>query len=266
MKLIHVTDLHLVPRDALLWGLSPSDRFQKCLDDIAAHHADAAFLAISGDLTENGDAPSYELLREMLQGFPMQTHLMLGNHDDRNNYLSVFGGGDFHGYAQHAISVRGTRFLFLDTLKGGPSSAGLYDPPRRQWLAKELASLSGSEALIFMHHAPFSIHHPLMDKIKLEEDEEFAALLKGHAVRHIFFGHAHRTISGTWRGISYSALPSINHQLPLVGGSVPTVYSDEPPMYAVVHLEKDQITVHSDAFLNRAPAQMKQDAERGNWY
>lgn len=266
MKLIHITDLHLVPKGELLWGLSPTDRFRRCLADIAEHHADAAFVAISGDLTERGDVETYEQLADMLKAFPLQTHLLLGNHDDRQNYLCVFGGADSAGFVQHAISVRGMRFLFLDTLKGGPSSAGLYDEPRRQWLAKELASLSGAEAVIFMHHPPFSIHHPLMDRIKLEEEEAFAGLLKGHAVRHIFFGHAHRTISGSWHGISYSALPSINHQLPLVGGSVPTVYSDEPPMYAVVHFDKDQTTVHSDAFLDRAPAKMQHDAERGNWY
>lgn len=266
IKFIHVTDLHLVPSDKLLWGLSPSERLQKCLDDIATHHADAAFVAISGDLTEHGDVESYRQLADMLRGFPLPTHLMLGNHDNRDNYLTVFGGADASGFVQHAISVHGTRMLFLDTLKGGPSSAGLYDEPRRQWLSRELANLSGSQAIVFMHHPPFSIHHDLMDKIKLEDEEGFAALLHGQPVRHLFFGHAHRTISGSWRGISFSALPSLNHQLPLVGGSVPTVYSDEPPMYAVVHVAKEQITVHSDAFLNRRPAHMREDAERGNWY
>ena len=71
----------------------------------------------------------------------------------------------------------------------------------------------------------------------------------------------HRTL-----GIAFSALPSLNHQLPLVGGSVETVYSDEPPMYAVVTIEDRMTVVHSDAYLHRAPARMAKDAERGNWY
>ena len=117
-----------------------------------------------------------------------------------------------------------------------------------------------------MHHPPFYIGHDLMDLIKLDDAEGFAELLAGRNIRHIFFGHAHRPISGQWRGIPFSALPSLAHQLPLKGDSVETVYSDEPPMYAAVLIEADRTIVHADAFLNRAPAQMHKDAGRGDWY
>jgi 3',5'-cyclic AMP phosphodiesterase CpdA len=159
----------------------------------------------------------------------------------------------------------GQHFLFLDTLKGGDSSAGLLDAPRRAWLKTALAQTKGAPTFIFLHHPPFLIHHPLMDLIPLEDGEGFGDLLQGHNVRHIFFGHAHRMISGHWRGISYSSLPGLCHQLPLVGGSVSTVYSEEPPMYSVVYLEEGQLTVHTDAFLHRAKVAMADDAERGNW-
>jgi 3',5'-cyclic AMP phosphodiesterase CpdA len=188
---------------------------------------------------------------------------MLGNHDDRASYRSVFGGS---GHVQHAVEREGAHLLFLDTLKGPPSSAGLYDAPRRAWLAAQLSRAAGAPVYLFMHHPPFDIGHPLMDLIKLEDAESFAALLKGHDIRHIFFGHAHRPISGVWNGIGFSALPSLNHQLPLVGGAVPTVYSDEPAMYAVVTLTPGMTLVHADAFLDRRPARMPEDAERGNWF
>jgi 3',5'-cyclic AMP phosphodiesterase CpdA len=254
MKFIHLTDLHLVPPGQALWGLNPLARLDEALTDIARHHADAAFCAISGDLAERGEREAYAALRERLRRFPLPTHLMLGNHDARDTFLSVFGGADASGFVQHRRIVDGAHLLFLDTLKGGPSSAGLYDAPRRAWLRQQLDEAKGAPVYLFMHHPPFAIHHPLMDLIALEDGEGFGALLTGHDVRHIFFGHAHRTISGQWRGLSFSALPSLNHQLPLVGGSVPTVYSDEPPMYAVVHLDQDQVTVNADAFLNRRAA------------
>ena len=66
--------------------------------------------------------------------------------------------------------------------------------------------------------------------------------------------------------MGFSALPGLNHQLPLVSGSVPTVYSDEPPMYSVVLIEDDRTIVHNDAFLHRMPARMREDAERETWF
>ena len=266
MKLIHLTDLHLMPPRETLWGLDPFARFDAALTDIAAHHADADLCVITGDLTEKGDVAAYEMLKERLARFPLETHLLLGNHDDRAHYLKVFGGADANGHAQHAITREDCHLLFLDTLKGPPSSAGLYDAPRPNWLKSRLAAAGGAPVYLFMHHPPFDIGHALMDLIKLDDAEEFAALLKGHDIRHIFFGHAHRMISGSWNGISFSALPSLNHQLPLVGGSVETVYSDEPPMYASVTISPEMTVVHSDAFLHRRPANMQKDAERGNWF
>jgi len=268
MKFIHFTDLHLVEPGTKLWGLDPAANLKACLADIARHHADAAFCAITGDLTEKGDAEVYRFLSETLSAFPLETHLILGNHDDRAHFKFANPGHplDPAGFVQHGVERNGRVFLFLDTLKGPPSSAGLYDADRKAWLAAELDKADGKPVYLFMHHPPFGIAHPLMDLIMLDEPEDFAALLTGHDVRHIFFGHGHRAVSGVWRGIGFSALPSLNHQLPLVGGSVETTYSEEPPAYAVVHITDDGIIVNNDAFLHRSPAAMPTDAERGNWY
>ena len=268
MKFIHVTDLHLVPEGELLWGLSPVETLDACLADIARHHCDAAFVAITGDLAERGEVAAYKLLKDRLSTFSLPVLLMLGNHDDRENFRSVFADvpPDHGGFVQQAREEHGGVFLFLDTLKRPPSSAGLYSRERRQWLAQQLDKAGGRPVYLFMHHPPFSIAHELMDRIMLDGPEEFAALLQGHDVRHIFFGHGHRAVSGVWRGISFSALPSLNHQLPLVGGSVETVYSHEPPAYAVVHVTGEGIIIHNDAFQDRKPAAMPADAERGTWY
>ena len=268
MKFIHLTDLHLTAPGERLWGLDPHERLEACLADIARHHGDAEFVALTGDLAEKGEVASYRALADALSVLPMPAHLMMGNHGERDAFRAVFG--DIHcdpaGFIQSRRETQGSVFLFLDTLKGPPSSAGLYDEARRAWLARELDLAKGKPVYLFMHHPPFAIAHPLMDLIALEDPDAFHGLLAGSDIRHIFFGHAHRTISGHWRGISYSALPALNHQLPLVGGSVATVYSFEPPMYSVVHVEHDRLIIHSDAFLDRRPAAMAEDAERGNWY
>jgi 3',5'-cyclic-AMP phosphodiesterase len=267
MKFIHVSDLHLVPKGDKLWGLDPFARFEACLDDIAKFHHDAAFVVISGDLAERGEVLAYRQLKARLTDFPIETHLMLGNHDDRGHFFSAFPEAprDPAGFVQSAIAREDSLFLMLDTLKGPPSSAGLYCAKRKAWLRAELAGAGDRPVYVFMHHPPFSIAHDLMDLIMLDDAEDFLALLVGHAVRHVFFGHAHRPVSGQFHGMSFSAPPSLVHQLPLVSGSVATIYSDEPAMYAVVHASPDKVLVHMDAFLNRSAAQMDPEAERGTW-
>ncbi|MDP9137766.1 MAG: phosphodiesterase [Pseudomonadota bacterium] len=270
MKIIQVSDIHVGRPGELVWGLDPAARFEACLDDVLAYHRDAAFVAITGDLAERGEVASYETLRTLLAKFPLPVHLMIGNHDDREAFQRVFPQAprDGNGFVQFQVSARERQFLFLDTYKSPDTSAGAYCAERCAWLREELQAAARRDAAVylFMHHPPFDIEHRLMDRIGLQEADRFAEAIGDVPIRHIFFGHAHRPISGQWRGIAFSAIPGTCHQLPLVGQSLPTVYSHEPAMYAVIHLSADRTIVHSDAFLDRKPASMAADEERGNWY
>ncbi len=253
MKFIHITDPHLVPPGEQLWGLNTFERLEACLDDIARFHVDAEFCFISGDLTDRGEPAAYEGLRDRLEQFPIKTHLMLGNHDERSAYFGVFADArdDGNGFAQHAFNTTQGRFILMDTFGEPGNSEGWYCPARMEWLRGELASAPG-DIYIVMHHPPMDIGLPYMDRIKLREHAEFADLVSRHTgVRHIFFGHVHRMVFGQWNGIGYSALPGLSHQVPLVKGSVDHNYSDEPPMYAVVTVDDSQITVNADGFWNR---------------
>ena len=82
-----------------------------------------------------------------------------------------------------------------------------------------------------------SVFH-IWTALSLTEAEAFGDLISSHKnIRHIFFGHVHRPVFLTWRGITCSACPGINHQMPLVGRAVSTKFSVEPPMYAVIEIE-----------------------------
>jgi 3',5'-cyclic AMP phosphodiesterase CpdA len=268
VKIIQISDIHLGRPGELLWGFDPVRRFEACLNDIKAYHRDASFVAITGDLAERGEVASYEILKALLANFPLPVHLMIGNHDDRGNFQRVFPQvpRDRNGFVQFRVGAEKRQFLFLDTYASRETSAGAYCEHRCAWLRKELQAVTrGSAIYLFMHHPPFDIEHRLMDLIKLKNAEEFAEAISGFPIHHLFFGHAHRPVSGQWRGIGFSAVPGTCHQLPLAGDSLPTVYSDEPAMYAVIHLSADRTIVHADAFLDRKPAVMGTDEERGNW-
>lgn len=241
-----------------MWGLDPYERLDHALSDIAAHHGDAALCVISGDLADRGHAGAYAWLSDRLVSFPLETVLMIGNHDHRESAKQCLSGllVDAHGFVQSARDLGGLRLLFLDTFKGG-KSAGQYCEARMSWLAEELAAAAGRPVVLFMHHPPFDVGIPYMDRIKLEDHARFAETIAGHPIRHIFFGHIHRPCFVTWRGIPCSALPSTAHQVPLNRPAMGTSYSIEPPMYGVITLTEDQTTVHLDAWADRRPADME---------
>ncbi|MDH3580601.1 MAG: phosphodiesterase [Hyphomicrobiales bacterium] len=258
MKIIHITDFHLVAPGEPLWGLDPRARAEACLDDIARWHGDAEFCVISGDLTDAGDARAYEWLGGKLADFPLKTFVMIGNHDERVALVDTFPDvpRDANGFLQYSHPTPEGLFLFLDTRKG-PVSEGEYCAKRRAWLKEQLDGAGDKRVWLFMHHPPFDIGVPYMDRVKLEEPEAFADILEGRTnIAHIFFGHVHRAAFINWRGIPCTCLPGINHQVPLNRDSVGTRYSVEPPMYGVVMIEKDRTMVHFDACLDRAPADM----------
>lgn len=255
MKFIHITDVHLMRPGVLLNGSDPASNLSRVLEDIAEWHKDAAFCVISGDLADEGDPEVYGWLKERLQNFALPVFLMLGNHDDRRNFLSVFPDHprDASGFVQHSHEAGGAKFLFLDTLIGGP---GVHDgelcADRLDWLECELELAGDRPVYLFLHHPPFDIGLPYVDEIKLRQPEAFhQALQKGQNIRHIFYGHVHRMTYVNWRGHAFTSLPSTNHQIPLVPARAGSEYSVEPLAYGVVQVSEDQVTVHFDAYLDR---------------
>ncbi|MDO1585514.1 phosphodiesterase [Rhizobium oryzicola] len=254
MKIVHVTDIHLVPQPATLYGLDPRTRLDAAIDSIHADHLDADLIVLTGDLAHWGEVPAYEALRHRIDGLKLPVVMMVGNHDDRTSLRVVFPGAmdDGNGFVQGSRIIDGHRLVFLDTKQAG-THAGAYCDPRLAWLENELAK--GVEpVLLFMHHPPFLTGISSMDAITQQDVDALWQVLQPHAqrIRHIFLGHVHRPISGNWHGISFSLIPGLNHQVPLVldphGENIPG--SHEPPAYAVVSVEDRSVVVHLKYFLD----------------
>ena len=121
MKFVQVSDIHLGAPDALINGCSPTERLYACFKDITSWHSDAEFCVITGDLTEFAEPAAYRHLKEILLEFPLPCFLMLGNHDDRKVFQSIFVDyfRDESGYVQYSLKTENGIFLFLDTAKEG---------------------------------------------------------------------------------------------------------------------------------------------------
>ncbi|MCP3476041.1 phosphodiesterase [Bradyrhizobium sp. CCGUVB1N3] len=252
MKIIQITDLHLVPTGDRLFDNDPGERLTACLADVAAHHADAELCVITGDLAHHAERNAYARLREALEVLPMPVRLLMGNHDDRTIFRSVFSEApvDDFGFIQSVLDTAAGRFLFLDT-KRSDSHAGLYCEQRQAWLRARLEEAHGRPIYLFMHHPPLSVHFRPADDIMLDDGAAFGRILDGHSIRHLFFGHVHRPITGSWQNIPFSTLRGLNHQLWLDFSHEQGIpCSMEPPAYAIAFLNADAVVIHTHDFLD----------------
>ena len=260
MKIIQISDLHLVAPGETVHRLDPLARLRAAIDDINRHHADAALVVASGDLADRGQPSAYRALAEVLETLVPPYRLMIGNHDDRAAFRAAFPGapGDRAGFVQGRVETPAGWVVLLDTVADGAGHRGAYCKRRAAWLAETLAAIDdGRPRYLFLHHPPFAIGIPALDKIRLLEPEAFIRALNGaRPPRHMFFGHVHRPVAGSWRGIPWSAVKSLAHQIALEFTSAERMpYSHDAPGYAVILLEEESVTVHFHDFLDQRPLQ-----------
>jgi len=250
MKIIQLSDLHLTAGGNPLFGSSPRERLELAIDSILKNHADADFCLLTGDLADAGSDDAYAALATALRRLPMPTHLLPGNHDSREALRRHFPQlpADDNGFMQTVLATPAGRFLLLDTVEAG-APWGSYCTARQTWLAQQLAA-SGDEPLwIAMHHPPLALGIPSMDQFALRDAEALWSVIAPHKtrIRHLFFGHLHRPIGGSWRGIPFSCTSSPNHQVAL---DLVTLHGDEvpgcrePAGYAVILIDTDSVVVH----------------------
>ncbi|MBT8152642.1 phosphodiesterase [Epibacterium ulvae] len=252
MKFIHLTDTHVVGGGQRLYGGDPASMLGRAVASINAEHGDAAFVAITGDLTHWGEAEAYAAFAAEIAKLTMPVHLLVGNHDVTEAFVQTFPDAprDPNGFVQSTLDTEVGRCLFLDTHVPG-THEGAYCETRRNWLADELAKTSGP-VFLFMHHPPFSVGLAGMDTIMLQEAETFYDVIAPHKdrIRHLFFGHLHRAVFGNWRGISFSCMRAVNHQVALTldPSKTDVLGNRETPAYGVVLADADQVVVHMHDF------------------
>ncbi|WP_428515616.1 phosphodiesterase [Roseovarius sp.] len=258
-KIIVFTDIHFVPEGETIIGLDPAARFAQGLAHAQKHHPDAARIVITGDLTHHGTEPEYRRLQAALADVQIPVSLMLGNHDRRRPFRSVFTDAPQtpEGFVQDSIDLDDTRLVLLDTLneESDDTHSGLLCNDRLDWMEAAIAGAQGHRVILFLHHPPILTGFGGMDWIGLKSRRQLAARLEGHdSVHQIVAGHIHRTIQGGFATGAGNRIPtaifkSPCHQMPMaLGFQDPSLSVDEPGAYGLLLLGPDGIVVHTEDF------------------
>ncbi|MGJ8622514.1 MAG: metallophosphoesterase [Yoonia sp.] len=248
-----MSDPHICPEGETIIGLDPLARFNAVLDDARTAHADAAALILLGDLTHHGDVASYQRLHAALRNLPFPVIPMLGNHDRRDKFLTVFADAPQtrNGFVQQMRDIGQHRVITLDSLDGPPYRAGHHAGRlcvhRLAFLEDALSTRAGRHAVVCVHHPPFDTGIAGMDRIKLADGQAFLERLARHGTLHLICGHIHRTMSGSTHGVPWSMFKSPCHQGLLEFTQLNAhLSSNEPGAYGIALLTDNGIVVHSE--------------------
>ncbi|KJZ21117.1 phosphodiesterase [Loktanella sp. S4079] len=251
-KIIWMSDPHF-QNAGTIDGLNPRVRWAAAIDHINAHHADADFVVVSGDLVGDDIEGDYSGIARYLAQSKLPVYPMIGNNDDRDGLRAhlAIPANAMPGFVQYAIDTYDSAYLLLDTQKRG-SHAGELCPARKEWLEHALEARRDKPVYVFMHHPPVSLHLPAQDEIMLENADGFLDLIGRYSnVKHLFMGHVHRPTCGTVRGIPFATIGAVSFQAP---APRPEWHWDsfvapaEAPHYGVLHITDGDVTLQYTQF------------------
>jgi 3',5'-cyclic AMP phosphodiesterase CpdA len=256
LRLAHITDTHITAPEERLCGLHTPTLLRSALADVArAPEGTFDAIVITGDLTHRGEPEAYAEFVRCLEDLSLTVLLGIGNHDDRENFRTVFAFEPRYAegeFVQYAVNVGGHRLVMLDTNVPGEVT-GLLCDTRLAWLDETLSAEPDIPTLVFLHHPPFVTHIRAMDARGLQNIEEFAAVIERHPqVRSLHSGHVHRVMQGRLGDTPAVTASSTCHQVALEFEAPGLMISYEPPSYAMILAEDGQVLTHTVYFTDQA--------------
>ena len=209
LTFVYLTDLHIgnpeVQDDHLYSDTATT--LTKILAEVKTLVPQPRFIVASGDLTNRGDAGSYEQLKRIVaeSGLDMPILYALGNHDRRDGFYPAMLGQTDNVDApyDHDVVIAGIHIIVLDTsipMQGH----GALEPGQLDWFRGRLDDHAGVPKLIVMHHPMMLDDDPASEwqGMTLKDTAALRDLLKGRAdVLGILCGHLHHDRVSNWHGI-----------------------------------------------------------------
>jgi Icc protein len=190
----------------------PYQNLQKVIPQILSVQPDG--VAIAGDLARlEGKVGDYANLKKLLKPVAGKTPIFmaLGNHDNRDNFLSLFNntpGEKQPVGGKHVVVVnkQPIRLIILDSLFYVNKVPGLLGKAQRQWLGDYLRKCDDTPTILCFHHTLGDGDGDLLDVPRL-----FDLIKPIRKVKAIFYGHSHEYGYSEFEGIHLINLPAMGY-------------------------------------------------------
>ena len=233
LRVLQISDTHLfTDAGGRLHGVNTRETLQRVLD-AAARQARPDLVLATGDLVHDQPA-AYPVLAKMLRQLHAPVAAIAGNHDDAGELRAMEASGLHVGGMQR---LDGWSLLLLNTQVSG-KVGGHLSQSELTLLRDGLRMAGDDHVLIALHHHPVPLHSAWLDRIALDNADEFFNILDCSAnVRLVIWGHVHQEFDAVRRGVRLLAAPSTCLQF--LPRSRDFTVDDKPPGMRWLSLHKD---------------------------
>lgn len=196
MKIVQVSDLHLLAGGQPLKGFDTTARFRHCVDDIRAKSQvdDELHIIVTGDIAHDEIEDTYREFTAAYKSDRFHWYCIPGNHDMPEYLYKVFPNASpkpTQGFARVRCGDDVDLILLSSHVPGqvhGQLEKAQLDG---------LRSSQSRPAIVALHHPPISVQDPIFDAMGLRDPERFwEAVAENLDIVGVIFGHAHRAFEG----------------------------------------------------------------------
>jgi 3',5'-cyclic-AMP phosphodiesterase len=205
LRIIHLTDTHIVAQPGTeVVGTDSFTALERVLAAIQGDLWTPHLLIVTGDLSDDGSAASYQRLRNALTPLRIPTYCVPGNHDVLSEMTAHLHGGLIH-VTGHVVWDPWQIVLLNSQVPG--HGHGHLQPAELAALEAALQMRPQHHTLVGLHHGPFPVCP--MPSCGLENAEELLTLVRRQAsVRAVIAGHTHCVVDEYRNGVRLLVTPS----------------------------------------------------------
>jgi Predicted phosphohydrolases len=190
MKVIQISDIHIMPNESALASKHLAN-FDRAIDFINANadKINADLIIVTGDISHDGDIPSYERFFKIMNRTSLPFYFFPGNHDNKKN-LDDAAHKQGGNYDINSFEDDEWRMLSIDSVVD-KEDFGRVSTHALDTLEKAIAASGNKKVAVFLHHHPIPVGTPIVDSCMLNNAEELLSLCQRLNVKFIGSGHAH---------------------------------------------------------------------------
>jgi len=205
LRIAQITDTHLFADPAgCLLGLNTQACLQQVIE-LARQYAPQLVVA-TGDLTHDGSAAAYQLVRNCFDHLQAPVYCLAGNHDEASTLRHSMNDSGY--YNMSSVTINGWQLVFLDsTIRG--SDGGHLSSRELCKLDDTLIQTADMPTLVWLHHQPVNMGSRWLDTMAVDNPQDFFAVVDRHPqIRGVIWGHVHQCFEQQRRHTRLLATPS----------------------------------------------------------